>query len=78
MRHTTMTEFSSTISPYRLPVINNYVTPVPPLTKKKDRGTRANGTHRGRKLRPTTAPTEVGFIVSQTVGTYYLKTDSEI
>ncbi|XP_056628334.1 glutamate-rich protein 3-like isoform X1 [Triplophysa dalaica] len=58
MRHTTMTEFSSTISPYRLPVINNYVTPVPPLTKKKDRGTGANGTHRGRKLRPTTAPIE--------------------
>ncbi|KAI7798043.1 glutamate-rich protein 3 isoform X2 [Triplophysa rosa] len=58
MRHTTMTDFSSTISPYSLPVINNYVTPVPPLTKKKDRGTRANGTHRGRKLRPTTAPTE--------------------
>ncbi|XP_065102758.1 glutamate-rich protein 3 isoform X2 [Paramisgurnus dabryanus] len=58
MRHTTVTDFSSTVSPYRLPVINNYVTPVPPLTKKKDRGVRLNGTHRGRKLRPTTAPTE--------------------
>ncbi|KAL0186904.1 hypothetical protein M9458_018574, partial [Cirrhinus mrigala] len=46
-----------TVSPYRLPVINNYVTPVPPLTKKKERGPRVNGTLRGRKLRPTTAPT---------------------
>ncbi|XP_051510052.1 glutamate-rich protein 3-like [Myxocyprinus asiaticus] len=57
MRHLTMTDVSSTVSPYRLPVINNYVTPVPPLTKKKERGPRANGTLRGRKLRPTTAPT---------------------
>ncbi|XP_077079022.1 glutamate-rich protein 3 isoform X2 [Siphateles boraxobius] len=57
MRHLTMTDCSSTVSPYRLPVINNYVTPVPPLTKKKERGPRTNGTHRGRKLRPTTAPT---------------------
>ncbi|XP_051759139.1 glutamate-rich protein 3 isoform X2 [Ctenopharyngodon idella] len=57
MRHLTMTDCSSTVSPYRLPVINNYVTPVPPLTKKKERGLRANGTLRGRKLRPTTAPT---------------------
>uniref|UniRef100_A0A673MAB0 DUF4590 domain-containing protein n=2 Tax=Sinocyclocheilus rhinocerous TaxID=307959 RepID=A0A673MAB0_9TELE len=57
MKHLTTTDFSSTVSPYRLPVINNYVTPVPPLTKKKERGPRANGTLRGRKLRPTTAPT---------------------
>ncbi|KAL1270102.1 hypothetical protein QQF64_032391 [Cirrhinus molitorella] len=57
MKHLNTTEFSSTVSPYRLPVINNYVTPVPPLTKKKERGPRANGTLRGRKLRPTTAPT---------------------
>ncbi|ROI46672.1 Glutamate-rich protein 3 [Anabarilius grahami] len=57
MRHLTMTDCPSTVSPYRLPVINNYVTPVPPLTKRKERGPRANGTLRGRKLRPTTAPT---------------------
>uniref|UniRef100_A0A8C1F7N6 Glutamate-rich 3 n=3 Tax=Cyprinus carpio TaxID=7962 RepID=A0A8C1F7N6_CYPCA len=55
-KHLTTTDFSSTVSPYRLPVINNYVTPVPPLTKKNERGPRANGTLRGRKLRPTTAP----------------------
>uniref|UniRef100_A0A672KUU3 Glutamate-rich protein 3-like n=1 Tax=Sinocyclocheilus grahami TaxID=75366 RepID=A0A672KUU3_SINGR len=57
VKQLTTTDFSSTVSPYRLPVINNYVTPVPPLTKKKERGPRTNGTLRGRKLRPTTAPT---------------------
>ncbi|TRY83219.1 hypothetical protein DNTS_014153, partial [Danionella cerebrum] len=43
-KHLTMADFSCAVSPYRLPVINNYVTPVPPLTKKKERGPRANGT----------------------------------
>ncbi|XP_058640474.1 glutamate-rich protein 3 isoform X1 [Onychostoma macrolepis] len=57
VKHLTTTDFSSPVSPYRLPVINNYVTPVPPLTKKKERGPRTNGTLRGRKFRPTTAPT---------------------
>lgn len=58
-RHLTMTDFSRGISPYRLPVINNFVTPVPPSTKKKDRGLKGTprSTLRGRKLRPTTAPT---------------------
>ncbi|KAI4872312.1 hypothetical protein NFI96_027743 [Prochilodus magdalenae] len=55
-RHLTLTDFSSTVSPYRLPVINNFVTPVPPLTKKKEKGTKGNGTLRSRRLRPTTAP----------------------
>ncbi|GCB75532.1 hypothetical protein scyTo_0019778 [Scyliorhinus torazame] len=40
------------MSPYRLPVINNYVTPVPPPPRKREK----NGTLRGRRLRPTTAP----------------------
>ncbi|XP_072537301.1 glutamate-rich protein 3 [Salminus brasiliensis] len=55
-RHLTLTDFSSTVSPYRLPVINNFVTPVPPLTKKREKGPKANGTLWGRRLRPTTAP----------------------
>ncbi|XP_041967548.1 glutamate-rich protein 3 isoform X2 [Alosa sapidissima] len=57
MRQWTTREHHSTVSPYRLPVINNYVTPVPPLTKRRDRGMKGplNGT-RGRRLRPTTAP----------------------
>ncbi|MGH0147830.1 UNVERIFIED_CONTAM: hypothetical protein FKN15_048050 [Acipenser sinensis] len=57
-RHITSTDFASGISPYRLPVINNYVTPVPPPHQKRDRSFKgaSNGTRRGRKLRPTTAP----------------------
>ncbi|KAF4072730.1 hypothetical protein AMELA_G00266320 [Ameiurus melas] len=55
MRHLTLTDFSSSVSPYRLPVINNFVTPVPPL-KRKDK--LQNGTLRGRRLRPTTAPSD--------------------
>ncbi|XP_030288593.1 glutamate-rich protein 3 [Sparus aurata] len=50
-------EASRDISPYCLPVINNFVTPVPPTTKRKERGVKVNasGTLRGRRLRPTTA-----------------------
>ncbi|XP_007239665.3 glutamate-rich protein 3 isoform X2 [Astyanax mexicanus] len=55
-RHLTLTDFSSSVSPYRLPVINNFVTPVPPLTKRKEKGPKGNGTLWGRRLRPTTAP----------------------
>uniref|UniRef100_A0A4W4FS64 DUF4590 domain-containing protein n=1 Tax=Electrophorus electricus TaxID=8005 RepID=A0A4W4FS64_ELEEL len=55
-RHLTLTNFSCVVSPYRLPVINNFLTPVPPLTKRKDKGPKGNGTLRGRRLRPTTAP----------------------
>ncbi|KAJ8357552.1 hypothetical protein SKAU_G00203460 [Synaphobranchus kaupii] len=57
-RHVTMPEFCSGISPYRLPVINNYVTPMPPPAKRKERSSRGstNGRTRGRSLRPTTAP----------------------
>ncbi|XP_072368937.1 glutamate-rich protein 3 [Scyliorhinus torazame] len=45
-------DFPTGMSPYRLPVINNYVTPVPPPPRKREK----NGTLRGRRLRPTTAP----------------------
>ncbi|CAL8395718.1 unnamed protein product [Boreogadus saida] len=49
-------ELCQGVSPYCLPVINNFVTPVPPTTKRRDRGTRvaSNGTVRGRRLRSTT------------------------
>uniref|UniRef100_A0A3Q2ZID3 Glutamate rich 3 n=1 Tax=Kryptolebias marmoratus TaxID=37003 RepID=A0A3Q2ZID3_KRYMA len=42
---------------YGLPVINNFVTPVPPVTKKKERGVKVtpSSTVRGRRLRPTTS-----------------------
>ncbi|XP_034387642.1 glutamate-rich protein 3 [Cyclopterus lumpus] len=56
-RRLTTTEPSRGISPYCLPVINNFVTPVPPATKRKERGAKvtASGALRGRRLRPTTA-----------------------
>ncbi|XP_035270195.1 glutamate-rich protein 3 isoform X14 [Anguilla anguilla] len=55
LRPVTVTEFSHGLSPYQLPIINNYITPVPPSTKRTLKGTQ-NGTMRGRRLRPTTAP----------------------
>lgn len=56
-RRLTAVEASHGISPYCLPVINNFVTPVPPATKRKERGLKgtASSTVRGRRLRPTTA-----------------------
>eukprot|EP00064_Thunnus_orientalis_P011905 superscaffoldBa00001768_g11937 len=56
-RRFNMTDASRGISPYCLPVINNFVTPVPPATKRKERGMKVtpSGTVRGRRLRPTTA-----------------------
>ncbi|KAM9358048.1 glutamate-rich protein 3 [Symphorus nematophorus] len=56
-RRLTTMDTSHDISPYCLPVINNFVTPVPPATKRKERGVKVtpSGTHRGRRLRPTTA-----------------------
>lgn len=40
------------ISPYCLPVINTFVTPVPPPTKRKEPGLKV--APRGRRLRPST------------------------
>nr|XP_023671663.1 glutamate-rich protein 3 isoform X3 [Paramormyrops kingsleyae] len=60
LRRVATGRFSSGISPYRLPVINNFITPVPPPPPPKGTGRSVkgtpNGTVRGRKLRPTTAP----------------------
>ncbi|XP_047656363.1 glutamate-rich protein 3 isoform X2 [Tachysurus fulvidraco] len=55
MRHLTLTDFTSSVSPYRLPVIKNFVTPAPPPRKKDNI---QNGNLRGRRLRPTTAPSD--------------------
>ncbi|XP_024859700.1 glutamate-rich protein 3 isoform X2 [Kryptolebias marmoratus] len=54
-RHLTTMEASHCT--YGLPVINNFVTPVPPVTKKKERGVKVtpSSTVRGRRLRPTTS-----------------------
>ncbi|XP_051867755.1 glutamate-rich protein 3 isoform X2 [Pristis pectinata] len=52
MRNWHTVDFPSGPSPYRLPVINNYVTPVPPPLRQWEK----SGFTRGRRLRPTTAP----------------------
>ncbi|XP_037325694.2 glutamate-rich protein 3 [Pungitius pungitius] len=57
-RRVTTAEVSHGISPYCLPAINNFVTPVPPATRRKERAgakVTASGALRGRRLRPTTA-----------------------
>ncbi|XP_054459438.1 LOW QUALITY PROTEIN: glutamate-rich protein 3 [Anoplopoma fimbria] len=60
-RRLNTTEVSRGISPYCLPVINNFVTPVPPATKRKERGAKVNqsGTLRGRRLRLTSSGADV-------------------
>ncbi|KAG8535804.1 hypothetical protein GDO81_027745, partial [Engystomops pustulosus] len=46
------------ISPYRLPIINNFVIPVPPPPQKHNKQTMSTSS-RGRRYRPTTAPNDV-------------------
>lgn len=61
-------EYASGKSPYRLPVINNYLIPVPPPTLQKgDRSVKAvrNGTSRRRRFRPTTAPNGLEQLVAK-------------
>ncbi|XP_078801850.1 glutamate-rich protein 3 isoform X2 [Oryzias latipes] len=48
-------ETSFGISPCYLPVINNFVTPIPPVTKRKDRSSEISPSIRGRRLRNATA-----------------------
>ncbi|XP_053326325.1 glutamate-rich protein 3 [Spea bombifrons] len=43
------------ISPYRLPIINNYVVPAPPPPKKRPKQAMSQSL-RGRRFRPATAP----------------------
>ncbi|KAM8887743.1 glutamate-rich protein 3 [Synchiropus picturatus] len=59
---------SNGVSPYCLPVINNFVTPVPPAIRKCERGvtTTTIGTIRGRRLRPTITTTGVETNEEQT------------
>ncbi|CAL1593808.1 unnamed protein product [Knipowitschia caucasica] len=50
-------EVRNGVSPYCLPVINNFVTPVPPSTKRRECPVKlsTSSTHRGRRLRPRTS-----------------------
>uniref|UniRef100_A0A8C4S8V8 Glutamate-rich 3 n=1 Tax=Erpetoichthys calabaricus TaxID=27687 RepID=A0A8C4S8V8_ERPCA len=60
-------DFACEVSPYLLPVINNYVVPVPPPSRKeKNSKGKPKGTVGGRRLRPTTAPNLLGVTKEST------------
>ncbi|KAM6128698.1 glutamate-rich protein 3 [Phoenicopterus ruber ruber] len=64
-------EYVTGISPYQLPVLNNYVIPVPPppLQKgDKSVNTMRNGMPRGRRFRPTTAPNDLEQLLTKNSG----------
>ncbi|XP_015726368.1 glutamate-rich protein 3 isoform X2 [Coturnix japonica] len=66
-------EYVTGKTPYRLPVINNYLIPVPPPTlQKKDRSVKAvrNGMSRRRRFRPTTAPNGLEQPVTKNSGEF--------
>ncbi|XP_028919202.1 glutamate-rich protein 3 isoform X1 [Ornithorhynchus anatinus] len=60
VRFLNSTGFSNRTSPYQLPIINNFMVPVPPPPKTDNvtKGTRP-GMLRGRRFRPTTAPNDL-------------------
>ncbi|XP_062990223.1 glutamate-rich protein 3 [Elgaria multicarinata webbii] len=66
-------DYSTGISPYRLPIINNYVTPIPPLPPPKNDHINAmkGGTSRGRRFRPTTAPNGLEQLLMRDTGKFY-------
>ncbi|KAM6199906.1 glutamate-rich protein 3 [Sarcoramphus papa] len=64
-------EYVTGVSPYQLPVISNYVIPVPPPPlQKEDKSINAvrNGMPRGRRFRPTTAPNDVEQLLTKNSG----------
>ncbi|KAM7107379.1 glutamate-rich protein 3 [Ciconia maguari] len=64
-------EYVPGISPYQLPVINNFVIPVPPPPLQKgDKSVNAvrNGMPRGRRFRPTTAPNGLEQLLTKNSG----------
>ncbi|KAH0618500.1 hypothetical protein JD844_017770, partial [Phrynosoma platyrhinos] len=66
------TDYSSGISPYRLPIINNYVIPIPPPPKsEKNMSTMKGVASRGRRFRPTTAPNGLEQLLMRDTGKFY-------
>ncbi|XP_018432364.1 PREDICTED: glutamate-rich protein 3 [Nanorana parkeri] len=59
------TDHSLGISPYRLPIINNFVMPVPPPPQKQPKQ-RMSTMSRGRRYRPTTAPNDLEVTAKDT------------
>ncbi|XP_078249113.1 glutamate-rich protein 3 isoform X4 [Pogona vitticeps] len=65
-------DYSSGVSPYRFPIINNYVIPIPPPPKsEKNISTGKGVTSRGRRLRPTTAPNGLEQLLIRDSGRFY-------
>ncbi|XP_061486627.1 glutamate-rich protein 3 [Rhineura floridana] len=57
---------------YRLPIINNYVMPIPPPPKsEKNINTMKSGTLRGRRFHPTTAPNGLEQLLMRDTGKFY-------
>ncbi|KGL82227.1 Uncharacterized protein C1orf173, partial [Tinamus guttatus] len=67
-------EYVTGVSPYRLPIINNYVIPVPPPPLQTgDRSVKIlrNGMRRRRRFRPTTAPNDLEQLLSKSSGKFH-------
>ncbi|XP_060629717.2 glutamate-rich protein 3 [Anolis sagrei] len=72
LRPTRSTEYSFGVSPYHLPIINNYVIPIPPPPKsEKNMSTMKAGTLRGRRFRPTTALDGLEQFIMRDTGKFY-------
>ncbi|XP_067419421.1 glutamate-rich protein 3 [Emydura macquarii macquarii] len=73
MRFMNSLDYSTGISPYQLPIINNYVIPVPPPAQKGDKNIKGvrPGTSRGRHFRPTTAPNGLEQLLTKDSGKFH-------
>ncbi|XP_053248021.1 glutamate-rich protein 3 isoform X2 [Podarcis raffonei] len=59
-------DYSAGISPYRLPIVNNFMVPIPPPPRSEKK----SGAPRGRRFRPTTAPNGLEQMMKETVKFY--------
>nr|XP_025044130.1 glutamate-rich protein 3 isoform X3 [Pelodiscus sinensis] len=66
-------DYLAGLSPYQLPIINNYVIPVPPPPQKGDKNLKGvrHGTSRGRRFRPTTAPDGLEQLLTKDSGKFH-------
>ncbi|XP_048352439.1 glutamate-rich protein 3 isoform X3 [Sphaerodactylus townsendi] len=73
LRPTYSMDYSSGISPYQLPIINNYVIPIPPPPPKSEKNINIMklGSSRGRRYRPTTAPNGLEQSFTKDAGKFY-------